>query len=394
MTLTHLAAAIGVISVPALATASDPGFDRSAWKADFERVKVGLAQGYANLDWQVDRRTFNLARADAQIGAMLDKAQSDVEAALVFAKLIDAFDDPHLQLQVGPPPSSAGLLPRQSNADGPTEARPECGEAHYADGKAATRLPYVKAAGWKPLSDGPFVAGQIGDIGIVRIPAFGEDRYLSACKIVAKPGMDSRALQLATRAELNRQLTTLIGTLGQRGVRKLVVDVSGNGGGSEWSSEVAAMFASGTLKRQAPRRVGPACDRSAVWKGERPCPIYAGAAETETMAGTGIWTGPLAILTDRRSASATEEFVTWLKDNGRAVIAGERTFGAGCGYIDGGSAIALKAANLHIMMPNCSRYTGAGINEIEGIAPDVTVDWSTVTPDEMPGLLAGLFDRR
>ena len=101
MTLTHLAAAIGLISVPALAAASDPGFDRSAWKADFERVKVGLAQGYANLDWQVDRRTFNLARADAQIGAMLDKAQSDVEAALVFAKLIDAFDDPHLQATGG-----------------------------------------------------------------------------------------------------------------------------------------------------------------------------------------------------------------------------------------------------------------------------------------------------
>ena len=47
-----------------------------------------------------------------------------------------------------------------------------------------------------------------------------------------------------------------------------------------------------------------------------------------------------------------------------------------------------------MVMPNCSRYTGAGINEIEGIAPDVTVDWSTVTPDEMPSLLAGLFDRR
>ena len=108
----------------------------------------------------------------------------------------------------------------------------------------------------------------------------------------------------------------------------------------------------------------------------------------------GAWTGPLAILADRRSASATEEFITWLKDNGRAVIAGERTFGAGCGYIDGGSAIPLNAARLHIMMPNCSRYTGEGINEIEGIAPDVPIDWSITTATEMPVLLARPFERR
>ena len=112
------------------------------------------------------------------------------------------------------------------------------------------------------------------------------------------------------------------------------------------------------------------------------------------MQGTGAWTGPLAVLVDRRSASATEEFVTWLKDNDRAVIAGERTFGAGCGYVDGGSAIALKAAPLHIMVPNCSRYTREGINEIEGIAPNVAVDWPATTAADMPPLLRQLFEHK
>jgi hypothetical protein len=47
-------------------------FDRTAWNADFERIKIGLAQGYANLDWQIEWLGINLARADQQIAAMLD----------------------------------------------------------------------------------------------------------------------------------------------------------------------------------------------------------------------------------------------------------------------------------------------------------------------------------
>lgn len=381
-------------AAPPSAPLPPPTFDVAPWKADFERIKLGLAQGYANLDWQVDKRGINLTRADGQIRKMLENAGSNVEAALIFAKLVDAFDDPHLALKFGSPPESATLLPLQSNVDGPSGARDACGAARYSDGKTATRLTYPQAPNWLQVSDGPFLSGMIEDIGIIRIPAFGEDRYLAACKAVAKPTMDARELQLATRAELNRQIVELISTLRKRGMRKLAIDITGNGGGTEWSSEVAAMFASGELKRSAPRLAGPTCDRSSMWQGNRPCSIYAKELEIETMRGTGIWTGPLAVLTDRRTASAAEEFITWLKDNDRAVIAGERSLGSGCGYVDGGYAIALKAAPLHIMVPNCSRYTRDGMNEIEGITPNVSIDWSTVTGVEMTALLRRLFEAR
>ncbi len=381
-------------AAPASSAPAAPAFDPAPWLADFERIKLGLAEGYANLDWQVDKRGINLARADGQIREMLGKATSDVLAALVIAKLVDALDDPHVELRFGPPPPSATLVPRQSSVDGVAVASDACVEGKYAEGRAATRLAYPEAPGWRQLSEGPFLAGTIGDIGIIRIPAFGEDRYLAACKAVAKPGMDDRALQHATRAELNRQLKALVASLRARGMKKLAIDITGNGGGSEWSSEVAAMFASGELKRNAPRRAGPTCDRSSVWQGKRPCPVYAKAPEIETVRGTGVWTGPLAVLANRNTASAAEEFITWLKDNKRATIAGERTFGAGCGYVDGGHAIALKAAALHIMVPNCSRYTGEGINEIEGIAPHVTVDWSATKGADMPAVLEGLFRPR
>lgn len=367
------------------------GFDRAAWKTDLQRIERGLAQGYANFDWQIDKRGFNPVRADQQLNAMLDQATSDVEAVVILSKLMDALHDPHLQLLPGPPPAGATLIPRQSNADVPIEAADTCRDSHYSDGKAGTALAYAKSREWREIASGPFQAGLIGDIGVVRIPSFDEQRYLETCNSVAKPGMDDRELQLATRAELNRRLAATVENLRRLGMTKLVVDVSGNGGGSEWSSEAAAMFASGMLKRNAPRLAGPKCDRSGLWKGESACSVYGAEPETEEMKGTGLWTGPLAILTDRKSASAAEEFVTWLKDNKRAVIAGDRTYGAGCGYVDGGNAIALRAARLHLMVPNCSRYTREGVNEIEGISPDRPVQWMILKPEEAPAVLRSLF---
>lgn len=385
---------LAMASAAPASAAPDPAFDRDAWKADFQRLKLALAQGYANLDWQVERRGFNLSRADGQIAAMLDKVDSDAGAALVFAKLVDAFDDPHLQLNPGPPPQSATLMPVQSSIGGPGGAKSACEAENYSDGRAATRLPYPAAPGWMAVSDGPFQAGLIGDIGIIRIPTFGESRYLAACKAAQKPGMGSRALQLATRAELNRQLVALVGTLRARGMKRLAIDLSRNGGGSEWSTEAATLFTQGRLTRQEPRRVGPTCDRSGIWNGEKPaCTVYAGAPATEWVESDGspAWTGPLAILADRDTASAAEEFITWLRDNKRAKMGGEKTFGAGCGYMDGGNAFAFRAANIHLMMPNCSRFTRDETNEIEGQAPDVAIDWATLKPTDVEAALSSLF---
>lgn len=383
---------IAALAAPAAAAPkpASPPFDRAAWQSDYARFKQALANGYANLDWQVDRRNFNLVGADKAITGMLDAADSDVAATLVFVKLVDAFKDPHLELRYGPAPGYATLLPRQSSSQ-PVAAADLCKAAKYSPIKPATRLPYAKAPGWTQLSEGPFLAGTIGATGFLRIPAFGEDRYADACARVARAGLEGRPLQLAVRAELNRQLAALIGQLKARGMTRLAIDVSGNGGGTEWAEEVAAMLSARPLTRQKPRRAGPACDRSAMWRGERPCPIYAAPAEQETIPGTGVWNGPLVVLTDSRAASATEEFITLLKDSKRAAIVGARTFGSGCGYVDGGSAFQFRAANMHVMMPNCSRYTGEGINEIEGIAPTHAVDWAVLAPDQVMATLDPAF---
>jgi hypothetical protein len=94
----------------------------------------------------------------------------------------------------------------------------------------------------------------------------------------------------------------------------------------------------------------------------------------------GIWDGPLVLLVDHRTASASEDFVVALKDNGAAVVIGERTLGAGCGYTNGGIGFRLPHSGLDVRMPDCARIRADGTNEVDGVEPDVAAGWKESDP--------------
>ena len=229
--------------------------------------------------------------------------------------------------------------------------------------------------GWTALRDGDFPSGLIGDLGVLRIAQFGEDRYLTACKAVFKPGIGDRALQLAVRARQQALLRETLADMQAKGAKRLLVDVSGNGGGSEWVGEVIELMTDKPMNRQEARVVGPTCDRGAVWGGESaPCPVFAAnSGARATLQGNGAWRGPVLILTDRGTGSAAESFVAWLQQNKIATVIGDRTAGAGCGYVNGGNPTRLNVAPVDVWMPNCTRFLDDGANEIEGIAPDIAI---------------------
>jgi hypothetical protein len=53
---------------------------------------------------------------------------------------------------------------------------------------------------------------------------------------------------------------------------------------------------------------------------------------------------------------------------------GEKTYGAGCGFIAGGIPIYLPHIDVTVRMPDCARYRANGRNELEGIEPQVQID--------------------
>lgn len=349
-------------------------FDRAGWRSDYALLKRATAQRYANLDWVREHRKLDLARLDRDTQAALDGAWSRVQGYRALSRFVAAFDDPHftLALAEGPAPTPVSVVA------GPEAAPPmvrSCERAGYVDDRSGYATRWAKVADWRPIgpADADFPIAMVGDTGVLRIGSFGDDRYLAACKRALRVGMDEDALREAARGALNREITSALGQLRAAGARRLLVDVGGNGGGSEWVDEVVALMTPKRLTRAAPLVADPPCDRSGVWEGRPDCRVLPAPGPRAVIAGKGAWRWPIAIYADKGSASATEDFTAWLRQNKVAILIGEKTLGAGCGYVNGGGRVRLVHAGLDIRMPNCARFLDNGTNEIEGQAPDIPI---------------------
>jgi carboxyl-terminal processing protease len=102
--------------------------------------------------------------------------------------------------------------------------------------------------------------------------------------------------------------------------------------------------------------------------------------QLEFNAEPGQWLAgiPLMILVDHRTASASEVLAGALQDHGRALIAGERTFGKGSVQ----SVLPLRNG-AGIKLTTARYYTPSGRSiQAEGIEPDVLIEWESEDPEE------------
>ena len=136
-------------------------------------------------------------------------------------------------------------------------------------------------------------AGSEEKLGWITLPSFYAD-------------MDGG--QTSTTADVRRLLTRL----SIEGINGLVIDLRDNGGGSlEEAINMTGLFI----------RKGPVV-QSIDWKNNRD--------QKFSRNGEAVYSGPLIVLVNRASASASEIFAAALQDYGRAVIVGdESTFGKG-----------------------------------------------------------------
>jgi C-terminal processing protease CtpA/Prc len=118
--------------------------------------------------------------------------------------------------------------------------------------------------------------------------------------------------------------------------------------------------------------LGPVADLAAI-PAARDCPLVSQRGQPLPR---GLGPPKLFLAVDRATGSAAELFAALLADNGAAKIVGERTLGAGCGYVNGGNPLALPHSGLRVEAPNCVRSRRDGSNEVEGIVPDVAVSWT------------------
>nr|WP_230198462.1 carboxy terminal-processing peptidase [Luminiphilus syltensis] len=182
----------------------------------------------------------------------------------------------------------------------------------------------------------PDVNGDVRKIGVIDIPAFyidfaalrrGDDDYKST----------------------TRDVRRLIGELEADGVEGLVIDLRNNGGGSlQEANELTGLFIEygPTVQiRSAERR---------VWRdGKRRRSAY--------------YDGPVAVLINRLSASASEIFAGALQDYGRAIVVGDRTFGKGTVQ----TMMALPEGQLKVTESKFYRVSGDSTQH-RGVVPDIS----------------------
>ncbi len=147
----------------------------------------------------------------------------------------------------------------------------------------------------------------------------------------------------------------------------------------------------------ASRQAGQHCDLTPLWSGKTVAcsnlirgSFFAGGMITEELPdpfrdkpwaskvsltahlrySAGLWKGPLILLVDGGSASATELFVGMLQDAGRAKVVGAPTLGAGCGWTSPQHPIELAHSRGLLHLPDCARFRPDGRNELDGIQPD------------------------
>lgn len=139
---------------------------------------------------------------------------------------------------------------------------------------------------------------RVGKVGVIELPTFYMD--------IAAQSRGDKDFRSTTR-----DVGRLIGELQKEGVTGLVIDLRGNGGGAL----TEAVNLSGLFIRKGP--VVQVKDAG-------------GRIEVERDPDPGIaYSGPMLVLVDRYSASASEIFAGAMQDYGRAVVVGEPTFGKG-----------------------------------------------------------------
>ena len=342
--------------------------DGEEWLQEFAALRRHMTRHYANLDWMVSHRKLDLKALTRTTEARLQGAVVRFQAEGALRDFLAAFNDPHIQLDALP-------AERQAPNGHISQAISSCADLGYRNRRYAFEFPFSQAEGWRLLSDGPFPAGAIGSLGVLRIAHFGEDGYRSVCERVGVAATE-RATQLRVRAALQGELAEALESFVSHGVRTVLVDITGNGGGTEWVVDAASLFTDRPLVRTVVSMREPPCDREPIWHGRTVCGSF-DPPDTESVPGQGAWTGPVLILADGGTGSASEDFLVRLRESGVARVLGERTAGAGCGYRDGGAPARLIRIALLVQMPNCARFTRDGRNEIEGLNPDVIVPVSS-----------------
>ncbi|MEZ5444333.1 MAG: carboxy terminal-processing peptidase [Gammaproteobacteria bacterium] len=192
-------------------------------------------------------------------------------------------------------------------------------------------------------------------VGVINLPTFYQD-------------FEARARGDEDYRSTTRDVRRLIGELENQGVEGIIIDLRGNGGGSlTEATELTGLFITTGPVVQVRNSDGTVH----VERDTDPEVAYA---------------GPLAVLVDRNSASASEIFAGAIQDYRRGIIIGEPTFGKGTvqNLIDLGEYDNDDDAQLGQLKATIAQFfrVAGDSTQHRGVVPDITFPTALGADDE------------
>jgi hypothetical protein len=413
-----------------------------------------ISEAYPNLD-AAEAHRLNLHALDQETRSKLNQSKSNLESFTVLKDFVHHFRDGHFRLEM----KQQSPTPNFEGADGVSALSPSTSGREACQKLMGSAYKNFQFQFPTPSTLGftnPEIQGQafpmttlvIGDkkVGFLRIGSFGQGNYPDLCideweKFRAS--MDScdgkcqdKFVEQTIPNRLLSELEKAVQRLNDENISALLIDLTGNGGGTDWVGPVIRMLTKKPIvcgqigflktpqwikhfhneigelrkkiaqtqelenKRALKKKLKEAetnlklasgsCDRSEIWTNDskRTCSLVVKRQISECSPNDdfkfhqGLYGGPLFVLADNRTASAAEDIVARYKESKSAIILGERTYGAGCGYVDEPIPFELPHSKIKVIMPNCARYSRKGVNEVLGIEPDIALPMENLKTED------------
>jgi hypothetical protein len=378
-------------------------FDRAAWLSDYEQLRAAVETHYANLKWSRASKNVDLVLLNQTALEELQRATSNSTARRALHTFAAGFNDAHFHIERNPPRVVASVLARfgDENVTPSIDFGMTAANACSALGFAAESHD-LAVEGATPLANSTFAAGMLTSrrgrkFGVIRIPLFQQREYGGICEKswprfqAGKTGTCNEDCQdefnVLVKHEVAQALADDARALVANGAESVTIDLTGNGGGTEWAEFAATALSPRPLQPPAVALIraisdsaSVVCDLSALWTDRNAQPdcwnVVPSRSERHVERPYARpYDGKLYIMTDAATASASEQFAAMLQDNGVAKTIGRPTMGIGCGFVNGGNPVTLRHSGLVVWMPNCARFRADGSNEFEGVKPDYPADW-------------------
>ena len=229
------------------------------WLADFNQLLGAISRHYANLDWVVHDRDVNLARLKQRVEERLRSSKSDTERRQTIESFLRAFGDAHVEVKWESGESSQPAQPA-------SPPQPFCDRLGYNWSDANGGIDWSVSSEYAEIRDSDsqdFPAGVLRlpskpALGVIRIGWFSEFAHPAICRVAQREQRISddapcdddcrERFQLRVADLQTAALERRVVSLETAGAKRLLIDITGNGGGTNWVEPAARVLTAVQLK--------------------------------------------------------------------------------------------------------------------------------------------------